>query len=375
MSHDKDDILGRNGIVRHAGAGPYAHASMKLPGIEAARGVAAVLVVLYHAARHLKANLGFMPMHGVTQFGHAGVDFFFVLSGFIIMFVHRKDLGQPSRLAHYFQRRFTRIYPFFWFSLLVGTLLAAASHSGKPMSGTSILYAMTLLPTREDLGVAWTLQYEILFYLIFAIAIINLRAGAVIGAAWTCLVAYAWILPSATSSNLLVERLASPFNIEFFFGLTAAWLVARKNSFNAGALRLAGAFLFFGAGMLENAGIVDGYASTARIAYGLGAMAIVMGLALPRAGDLITVPSAMVQLGTASYSIYLMHVPCIGIAYKLLAVAGLLPLLPVWVTYIVLAGSGVAGGVLTSRLVEVPLTNGVRHLFRFLSTGATRIAR
>ena len=222
MSHDKDGILVREDIVRHADAGPYAHASTKLPGIEAARGIAAVLVVLYHAARHLKANLGFMPMHGVMQFGHAGVDFFFVLSGFIIMFVHHKDLGQPSRLANYFQRRFTRIYPFFWCSLLVGALLAAASHSGKPMSGTSILYAMTLLPNREDLGVAWTLQYEILFYLIFAIAILNLRAGAVIVAAWICLVAYAWILPSATSSNLLVERLASPFNIEFFFGLTAA---------------------------------------------------------------------------------------------------------------------------------------------------------
>ena len=61
----------------------------KLTSIEAARGIAAVMVVFYHAARHLKADYNVMPWEGIAQFGHAGVDFFFVLSGFIIFFVHR----------------------------------------------------------------------------------------------------------------------------------------------------------------------------------------------------------------------------------------------------------------------------------------------
>lgn len=353
--------------MRAKGMNHLPHAPAKLLGIEAARGAAAVLVVLYHAARHLKANVGFMPLSGMTQFGHAGVDFFFVLSGFIIMFVHRQDLGRPARLMNYFQRRFTRIYPFFWFSLFVGMILALASHGGQTMSGQGMLYAMTLLPNRDDLGVAWTLQYEILFYLVFAVGIANLRVGAIILAAWMLLVMYAWFAPAVATSNLLAERLASPFNVEFFLGLMAAWLVARRRNFHAGIFLGVGVLIFVGAGILENLALMDGYAPFARIAYGLGAMGIVIGLALPRVAGEIVVPSVLIRLGAASYSIYLMHLPCIGIVYKLLAVFGILPLLPVWGTYLVLVFAGVTGGVLVSRVIEAPLTNAVRNLFKRVS--------
>jgi len=60
----------------------------------------------------------------VAQFGHAGVDFFFVLSGFIIFFVHGKDIGKPSRLPHYVWRRFIRIYPVYWAVTLISIVLA-----------------------------------------------------------------------------------------------------------------------------------------------------------------------------------------------------------------------------------------------------------
>jgi len=66
----------------------------KIWGIEAARGVAACMVVFYHAARHIQQDTGASVLWGMSQFGHAGVDFFFVLSGFIIYWVHSKDIGQ-----------------------------------------------------------------------------------------------------------------------------------------------------------------------------------------------------------------------------------------------------------------------------------------
>jgi exopolysaccharide production protein ExoZ len=77
----------------------------RLEGVEAARGVAALLVVLYHAALHVEGDVpGSAVLWGLPHFGHAGVDFFFVLSGFIISFVHRRDLGRPDRLGHYLER-------------------------------------------------------------------------------------------------------------------------------------------------------------------------------------------------------------------------------------------------------------------------------
>jgi len=71
----------------------------KLTGIEASRGVAATAVVLYHSARHLDHVYGVPGLMRVFQFGHAGVDLFFVISGFIILFVHYGDLGRPERLG------------------------------------------------------------------------------------------------------------------------------------------------------------------------------------------------------------------------------------------------------------------------------------
>jgi exopolysaccharide production protein ExoZ len=64
-----------------------------------ARGVAALMVVFYHTTRSLSLPqyLGYIPLNNVFGFGHAGVDFFFVLSGFIITRTHTVDIGRPHR--------------------------------------------------------------------------------------------------------------------------------------------------------------------------------------------------------------------------------------------------------------------------------------
>ena len=71
----------------------------KLIGVQAARGIAALFVVLYHTGRMLSLEqyVGRDPWGGLFHFGHAGVDFFFVLSGFIIYYVHHKDIGTIGR--------------------------------------------------------------------------------------------------------------------------------------------------------------------------------------------------------------------------------------------------------------------------------------
>jgi peptidoglycan/LPS O-acetylase OafA/YrhL len=73
----------------------------RLGGIEALRGLAAISVIFYHVSRHVNQAFGTPGLVAAFQAGHAGVELFFVISGFIILFVHGQDSGRPRRLGHY----------------------------------------------------------------------------------------------------------------------------------------------------------------------------------------------------------------------------------------------------------------------------------
>ena len=78
------------------------------------RGFAAILVVLYHASHNLSGYFNSTALSDFFAFGHAGVSFFFVLSGFIIFEIHRGDIGRPQQVKSYLYKRITRIYPAYW---------------------------------------------------------------------------------------------------------------------------------------------------------------------------------------------------------------------------------------------------------------------
>lgn len=337
-------------------------ARTRLFGIEAARGLAALMVVFYHAARHLQKANGSMPWGGVAQFGHAGVDFFFVLSGFIILFVHRKDIGTAPRLSHYAERRFTRVFPLFWFALAVWTVLAMLSHSGDAVTPGKLVLQASLLFYTGDLGVAWTLRHEILFYLIFAMAILNRRVGIAVFGIWFAAIGIGWIA-DYTPENPALVLVLSTFNIEFLFGMAAAYAVQTWSINRPGVLLGTGILVFLGFGLCENVGIAFGYGKLAQVVYGLSSMLVVIGLARTEAAGTLRVPAVMRHLGAASYSIYLFHLSFIGIVYKVLGVSGLLSRLPVGLTYALLVAGGVTGGVLVSRIVEYPLMKFIGRMF------------
>lgn len=320
------------------------------------------MVVFYHAARHLKADIGYLPWGGVAQFGHAGVDFFFVLSGFIILFIHSKDIGKPAKLAHYTQRRFTRIYPMYWFASLI-TLILTILFSKQALPGSKdILQAFTLFPTQINVlvGVAWTLQHELIFYLMFAAVIIHARIGLMILFAWLLLIVFNQYAEISIGNGALADRLLSPFNIEFFFGMIAAYWSRHHQLANPKTLVLLGAALFISFGIAENLQYFDGYATSARLSYGLSSMLMVIGLAgLGNTQGITT--STLSSLGAASYSIYLLHLLIIGVVYKAMGLTGLLVALPAWITYLVLCSAGIVGGTIISRIIEYPLMAAVKN--------------
>lgn len=351
---------------------------MKLGGIEAARGIAAIMVVFYHVARHMRLNIGYLPMGGVTQFGHTGVDFFFVLSGFIIFYVHGKDIGKRASIEHYAQRRFIRIFPLYWFVLLLSFVLNGVFGKGGWSELDRVLFSATLLPIVENpyVGVAWTLQHELIFYMMAMLAIFSRRVGMFAFLIWLSLILAKLFTGFVFSETLAYTKFVSEYNIEFFFGMCAAWLGMRwqaraKDGTNrqnmskvlivsSNFLVMFGVLMFLVVGAAENSKQFDGYAPIARLIYGVSSMIVVLGLVSCHmdAGNLSTV---LRRLGAASYSIYLTHFIFIGVFYKLSVMFGVFAKVPDWMMFLILSGASVAGGIAISTFIEYPLMRLVKN--------------
>jgi peptidoglycan/LPS O-acetylase OafA/YrhL len=333
----------------------------RLSAIEAGRGVAATAVVLYHTARHVAQGRPAPWLTHVFQFGHAGVDFFFVISGFIILHVHRPDIGRPTRVRHYAARRFTRVFPAYWVALVLTVLLGLGGHFHRMPSAGDFLTSVILLPAHRAplLGIAWTLQYEIFFYAVFSVLILNRTAGIAALIAW---LGWIGLGIAGVAGRLLPPSLSGTYNLEFFAGMLAAHVLA-THTLRAPLWWLgAGVAGFAGAAVAEDLGWLDGYADTARLAYGIPAALIVAGGAALEREDAISVPGLLRALGTASYSIYLFQFIFIGLVWQLLSAAGASGRMPAAASFAVLAVAGVAGGVAMSRWVEYPLMQRFRSL-------------
>ena len=142
----------------------------KLKIIQAFRGIASLGVLLTHCSVIFQNQFDRPFFNNIFAFGGAGVDFFFVLSGFIIFYIHEKDIHKPDRFRSFLLKRLSRVYPLYWF--VVGVkLISSWGLSGFNPAGFDLswnfLSSIVLLPQKQEfliLGVSWTLSFELFFY-------------------------------------------------------------------------------------------------------------------------------------------------------------------------------------------------------------------
>ena len=291
-------------------------------------------------------------------FGNAGVDFFFVLSGFIIFHVHRRDIGNPGRVGHYLWRRITRIYPMYWAVTGLIILMTVLKRDWANLAPGHVATSLLILPYTEEplLGVGWTLTHEVLFYAVFAGLILSRRAGLLLVLAWLALTAVELVAPSG---RMLVQFLADPYHLEFGFGALAALALARTSSRQAGIIAVAGIALFLAAGALVDLGRLTGNEPVCRVVLGGASALILYGVSVCEREGWIKVPRWAAFLGAASYSIYLVHTIFIGWAARILFKIPQTHDLPNLST-LVICSIAIASGCLAYQFVERPLQNAVR---------------
>jgi peptidoglycan/LPS O-acetylase OafA/YrhL len=292
-------------------------ASPRLYSIELCRGVAAVLVVIFHSSIILGGakNFGAPPFDTLSYFGRSGVDFFFVLSGFLITLLHWRDIGHPGALGRYATRRLTRIYPTYWLVLIAivpGDIFLHTLFDHYD-SATEVLEAVFLVPQTDTiLNVTWSLNHELLFYVLFGAAIFRRGLGIALAVLWLIALTVAWIM-GASSHNMTVQTFILPINFEFFAGVAAGWGFHRFRIGYAGAILIFGivsfAALWFGDDFLWPLRLDVNGLSLRCLGYSVAACAVILGLSTLELREHFKVPKFFVTLGGASYLLYLVHVP------------------------------------------------------------------
>jgi exopolysaccharide production protein ExoZ len=190
--------------------------------IQYLRAVAAMMVLLYHLGL-ANSFLGDQPPR--PHWLAAGVDIFFLISGFVM--VLSTEQRSPTG-ARFFGERVARVVPLYWLVTAIFVGVMALQQRELPSIvevAKSLLFIFYTNPRTHEptpiLTLGWTLNYEMIFYLLFALLIrlsVTKRIGTM-AALFLCLCAFRPLVPH---DNALLFRLTSPQPLEFVAGMALA---------------------------------------------------------------------------------------------------------------------------------------------------------
>lgn len=297
---------------------------MRYLGLQAGRGIAACLVVLHHISGKLVHAQPEAPLFwaGFVDFGWVGVDFFFVLSGFIIA----HTLSSRPTAKDFLARRLIRIYPPFWVAFGVTLMIALALPSlrGSVQNFTPWQWALGigLLPSGFNepvIGVAWTLHHEVFFYAMAGLWLIA-PSTVLVGAAM--LLAVPLFSPQA---SFPASFLSSALHWEFVFGILAYLLHRRISLRTAHWVSCGGlAWILVSCALVTPINDAEGRLRVAQFGIGFGILALGVAAAEYQralAGSHATGPLLRLgeKLGEWSFALYLLHIPVILATLKVFA--------------------------------------------------------
>ena len=339
------------------------------------RALAAYLVFLTHFGPYAAPIL---PRPDLFAVGAAGVDIFFVLSGFI-MFM--STAGRRENARGFLLRRAARVVPVYW--LVTAGLSLIAATGLKPIGITEfrpeyLLQSLLFLPFSRGgyieplVSVGWTLDYEMFFYVVFAglLGIPNLARRALAAAAIFLGLALLGLLPLP---GLYWAFYTKPIVIEFAAGIGLGYAYRRLDALPAGfpVRRVAGA-AFATAGLVVLGGqlVGDAYGFGAELTgfarplvWGSAATLIVGAMLLLERGGVMLRARWLLSQGNASYSFYLVHNLLLHTAAKIASVL-LDPGLPrVALIFGIAFAASAAVGEGLFRHVEAPLSAAIRRRF------------
>ncbi len=265
--------------------------------LQALRAAACLLVVVFHATDGTWAN------------GAAGVDLFFVISGLVMGLSSTALAGRADGWQVFAARRLQRLVPLYWSltaaKLAIGIAIPATLAATRP-GAWNIVASFLFIPSRDGadlirpvLGVGWTLQFEMLFYALFALALawrvhpLRVLPPILIPLA----IAGFWHAPGWPAPLVLANGLV----LEFCMGLALASLPTQL-----GRLHSNWGWLLAAAGLATLA-LAPSHGNWRFVTWGVPATSVVAAALILERRIGSHVSAVLLGLGEASYAIYLAH--------------------------------------------------------------------
>jgi len=347
-------------------------------GIQALRGVAACMVAIHHSTQIWATDFSRDMLPHVWNTGAAGVDIFFGISGFV-MAISATGRNKPTA-SKFMGRRLIRIVPLYWLITLTifckqffvsqyPTLGSNGMHAHTPFSG--LVASLLFIPYRDPNGeiaslvqAGWTLNFEMFFYLLFAMALaLKIKPERFLTPVMLVLALFGLFRQESWPA---VTIFANPILLEFLAGVLLGYAVENGLRLNTKGATILG--VIGSAAMLLNPRGLYMYGSERVLEWGIPAFLVVQATVMLEGRFGRSIPPWILRIGDASYSLYLIHMLVVMTVGRILVKTRILAPESVFVAI------GVVAAVLVSlvlyRFVEKPITTA---LGRWTSWGVPQI--
>lgn len=331
-----------------------------IKSIQYLRGIAAVLVVLFHASNALMTHFTQGAKNYFT-WGEAGVDLFFIISGFIMVYItYNKDIS----FKNFFLKRIIRIYPVFWVYATIALIIFLINPNMINRSTampTLILPSYLLIPYTEFTNlvqVAWTLVYEVHFYLIFGLCLFFTNKFRYIAAGiFLSLLAISSLI---NYDAYYLKFVSNPIILEFLLGMIVYFIIFRKSTKDLIILTIL--FLI----SLLTIYLNDQQAMRI-IKYGIPSFVFMLVVVYLDSIRMLGVGNSIFSkfltlLGDSSYSLYLSHIFCIGVGALVLNKLHIINGITVQPLIFVLTIGAIIWGYISYRFIETPLISKLNSI-------------
>ncbi|WP_147433449.1 acyltransferase family protein [Paenibacillus ginsengarvi] len=333
--------------------------------IQTSRGAAVFLVLLFHASQTGLRYFDYDYL-GVGEMGRSGAyTFFFVLTGYLMHTLYRREWGNRGMFGTFLLKRFARIYPLYWLvmaAVMPIYFLVPSFGVGFERDPSAILKSLLLWPQDHGpiLGVAWSLSYIVLFYLVYSLVFIwKDKVLVAIYSSWMTIIVlnmFGWIELKAST---MLSFLFGSYHLQFVIGILIAIAVqsfpVKRHAWWVTSGAAVYVVLWVARFELRNI-------PQAELLHSLGSALLLVGITT-WSGKEPRYLKPLAAMGDASYSILLASLPALSITFKLARAAQLPGTLGLGVTISICLLAALGLCLLFYRWVERPLNEFFRKRF------------